>query len=481
MSFWVVVILSIGLRLFHLGTESLWVDEGYSLRDATRMSNWSLIRALYFIMLNLWMRLGHSEAWLRLLAVIFGVAAVVMIYIVARQMFGHRAAIYSSLLMAISPLHINHSQEIRMYSLATFLVLTEMHFFIRYIKAGKLRDLGGFVVFAILSFLAFPMTPFMMVALGLFLLLRFNEMRSKAILWLTGQLLVGIAMVPLIGKLGQGIRGFQNGWSWGMAKPGIQSILQATRDFNLWQIPEQHKLAVLAGDIYGVLVLALIGVGIGYTYKKAKWQTTLAVLWLIVPILLMVLVSHVLVNVWMVRYMIYASPAYYILTALGLASFKDRRILGLVIVGVMLLPVVRLGVYYGKPHRPEWRRAVAYMDQRIAKGDAVVTYSTGNKIIIDYYSSRPIPYVNVVAKDITRSTASGWDDRKVASKMKAIPKDRKRVWFVFSQSEDAIGNSMRGYVERHCKVLDTQIYNRITIYLVSWPETNQGAKKVGAS
>jgi copper(I)-binding protein len=61
-----VILLSVVLRMFQLGTESLWVDEGYSLRDAAGRFRLMDIRPLYFAMLHFWGMLGESEAWLRM-------------------------------------------------------------------------------------------------------------------------------------------------------------------------------------------------------------------------------------------------------------------------------------------------------------------------------------------------------------------------------------------------------------------------------
>ena len=69
----ILAVLAIGfaLRLYQVGTESLWIDEGYSLRDARASLSLLDARPLYYNMLHWWMRFGESEAWLRMPAVIF--------------------------------------------------------------------------------------------------------------------------------------------------------------------------------------------------------------------------------------------------------------------------------------------------------------------------------------------------------------------------------------------------------------------------
>ncbi|NEO45295.1 MAG: hypothetical protein F6K55_14635, partial [Moorea sp. SIO4A3] len=68
-----ILLLAAGLYLYQLGTESLWVDELYSVNDAKRLpGHLGLIRPLYYIILWLWMQFGTSDAWLRGLSVLFG-------------------------------------------------------------------------------------------------------------------------------------------------------------------------------------------------------------------------------------------------------------------------------------------------------------------------------------------------------------------------------------------------------------------------
>ncbi|MGB9588125.1 MAG: hypothetical protein ACPL7O_08095, partial [Armatimonadota bacterium] len=80
-----VIALAGVLRLYHLGTESLWIDEGYSLRDASSHYSFTDVRPLYFRLLSFWMVFGKSEAWLRLPSAIFGILSVALLYILVNR------------------------------------------------------------------------------------------------------------------------------------------------------------------------------------------------------------------------------------------------------------------------------------------------------------------------------------------------------------------------------------------------------------
>jgi mannosyltransferase len=122
----VIVLLATLLRFYQLGTESLWVDEMLSIGDAQRLNELltlPYIRPFYFLLLAGWMQLGNSDVWLRGLSVILGIASVFLTYQLGRRLVGETTGQIAALLMALSPLFINHSQEIRMYTLVSFLSL----------------------------------------------------------------------------------------------------------------------------------------------------------------------------------------------------------------------------------------------------------------------------------------------------------------------------------------------------------------------
>ena len=68
----------------------------------------------YHLLLHLWMTLfGTSLFALRFLSLIFGVFATIIIYLLGRRLFNEEVGLISALILAISPLNIEYSQEAR--------------------------------------------------------------------------------------------------------------------------------------------------------------------------------------------------------------------------------------------------------------------------------------------------------------------------------------------------------------------------------
>ena len=123
------VLLAFALRVLRLDFQPLWWDEGYSVWFATHpLGQMAALTAqdihppLYYALLHGWIGLfGAGPVSLRLLSVLFGVLAIPAIYLAGRRMLSHRAALLAAFLLAISPLHVYYSQEVRMYGLVALL------------------------------------------------------------------------------------------------------------------------------------------------------------------------------------------------------------------------------------------------------------------------------------------------------------------------------------------------------------------------
>ncbi len=132
-----IMLLALGLRLYHLNAQSLWYDEGFSVYlshkspgEIVSQTAADIQPPLYYLMLHGWMKLfGDDEPAVRGLSVLFGVLTVPLIYGVARHLFRrHLAGLLAALLLAVSPLHIWYGQETRMYTLLVFLCLLSSYF-----------------------------------------------------------------------------------------------------------------------------------------------------------------------------------------------------------------------------------------------------------------------------------------------------------------------------------------------------------------
>jgi uncharacterized membrane protein len=128
---------ALGLRLYNLDQESLWLDEIGQVLVA-KNSWWLTVLSsakhygntpLDYLVTHFTLYVGQSEAVLRLPAVIWGVLSIIVVYRLGRDMFDKPTGYLAASLLTITPLHVYYSREVRFYSLATFLALVSIYAF----------------------------------------------------------------------------------------------------------------------------------------------------------------------------------------------------------------------------------------------------------------------------------------------------------------------------------------------------------------
>lgn len=120
-----LTLLALGLRAARLDFQPLWWDEGYSvwfarhpLAEMARLTAQDIHPPLYYALLGSWIQLlGAGPVALRLFSVAVGTATVPVLYGVGRRLGGARVGLVAALLLAVNPLHVFYSQEVRMYAL----------------------------------------------------------------------------------------------------------------------------------------------------------------------------------------------------------------------------------------------------------------------------------------------------------------------------------------------------------------------------
>jgi hypothetical protein len=131
----IALILGFALRLFRLGTPSLWYDETVSaflaqqsLLKLTLHTARDIHPPGYYYLLHFWVRVaGNSEYALRLPSLWFGLLLIPLAYKVGRRLCGARVAMWGAFLVAFSPYGLWYSQEARMYTLGAALGLVALH------------------------------------------------------------------------------------------------------------------------------------------------------------------------------------------------------------------------------------------------------------------------------------------------------------------------------------------------------------------
>jgi hypothetical protein len=127
--------LALAPRLYRLDAQSLWLDEGATWAEVTGRTGkvWAALLAelvspdagypLYHLLLKAWVALAGDTEWaLRLPSALAGAAAVVIVYLAAREVAGvsqalSPRALLPAMLAAASPFALWHAQDAKAYGL----------------------------------------------------------------------------------------------------------------------------------------------------------------------------------------------------------------------------------------------------------------------------------------------------------------------------------------------------------------------------
>jgi 4-amino-4-deoxy-L-arabinose transferase-like glycosyltransferase len=158
---WVAVLaivgLAAGIRAWDLGSSGpglRGLDEEFTLSIASQ-SPLDVIAdsaaedthpPLYYLVLHGWMELaGDSRVAIRTPSLLFGVAAVGVLFLLGRALAGTRAGLVAAFLLALSPLHATYSQEARNYALLSLAAGLSCLAFVHALRSATRAASAGYV------------------------------------------------------------------------------------------------------------------------------------------------------------------------------------------------------------------------------------------------------------------------------------------------------------------------------------------------
>lgn len=101
----------------------------------------------YYLIMHYWVSLfADSEFSLRFPSALAGLLAVLAMYKVGSLLFGRGVGLTASLILALSPFHIQYSQEARVYSLMALLALVSFYCFVKVLRERKRAAQTGYVL-----------------------------------------------------------------------------------------------------------------------------------------------------------------------------------------------------------------------------------------------------------------------------------------------------------------------------------------------
>ncbi len=477
----VLVAVAFGMRVFRLGTQSLWGDETISvfraygsIREITEaVPHEGTLPPLYYYLLHFWILLaGDRETSVRFLSVVFGVLAIPLLFVLARRTLGRATGLIAALLATISPYWIYYSQETRTYALVTALVILAVYFMVR--AAGLASPDGrptvlwsAYAVVAALAVASFYFAGFALASAIIGLLADRRRWPTTAIRCLLAQLGALVLLAPLLAYAGPSL--LRESRSVDRASIPLHEIvprLATTFTVGTSIDPGQVSLLVLVAA-----ALATLGLVFSPWRRSVVWG-----LLLVGPALAIHEISFVPHPGWE-RYFIVASPAWYVLVAAGLgilvgaarslrwkrpAALAASRAVGWCIglaAGALLLTGIApsLGHYYFDP--AYWRNDLRAAERPVetpATPDVVVVVNGPPQFpSFFYYFRKTIPWYELPAPHTVGEQTVATLDR--------LTRRYRGLWFVKYHPPDFDpGNWMETWLDQHAYLVSSRWVENLT-------------------
>ncbi len=158
--YWYIVLLLIAalLRLWDIQARSLWFDEAVeyiSSNTAVGNLNENVLKSfqppLYTYLLHLWLIVGESELWLRLLSIVLSLLTVAGAMTWGGQLWGRRGGMLAGGIVALLPVDIRYAQEVAEYALLGCTLMWSFVYLDRAMHAARWRWWLGWGVCSLLA------------------------------------------------------------------------------------------------------------------------------------------------------------------------------------------------------------------------------------------------------------------------------------------------------------------------------------------
>lgn len=135
------------IALFNAPRASLWFDEAFSyyitrfnFLEIAQFTATDVHPPLYYWLLKVWgLGFGMSDLAMRSFSIVLGVAVIVVAFLLVRRLFGRLVAGVSLIFLTLSPMFIRYSDEARMYTLTSLIVIVATYLLVKATETNRRR------------------------------------------------------------------------------------------------------------------------------------------------------------------------------------------------------------------------------------------------------------------------------------------------------------------------------------------------------
>ena len=382
-----LLLLNLMIRGWGIGSSSLWFDEASQISMSLKGFNEIITDSLkwpnapvYTLLLSVWIDLfGISEAAVRSLALIFGMGTLLVLFLLAKKHLNFLTALFASLLLSVSNLHLNYCQEVRSYTLVSLLVVSSFFLLLELLEKASFGRLACLAAVNTLLLYTHLTAILIFPAQLLYCLAARCCLRKTAYVFcslLVPTLLLGFWLLN-----NTWFGGRESVW---LEAPDLKDLAKMMVVFCNGNAP---AAAYAASSLLALLYIKIKGNDKGA--EDSFWsKLLLLVLWAIVPVIIMFIASIYYNPRFIPRYLLYSSLGIYLFTAY-LISHRSIPYTLKILMGGVLVFAAGSQLNLAPEKLEDWREAVSYYKSQLKTEDSITILDRGWQYLpFSYYYNK---------------------------------------------------------------------------------------------
>lgn len=411
------VSLGLLLRLKNLVNKDIWYDEALTIiqsqKSLTLILN-DVPTPVHYFITHLFTIFSTNILFLRIPSIFVGTLSIYLLFLVTSMISTRRVAIISSFLLAVSPIHIEFSQQILFFSYYVFFSLLSLYFLLLFTKSLTKKP----NLFYLLIFMIIAVTNILNIMLALvvtaiqfgYLIIRLlspKQRNPKAILVFT---VIGILSALAIYSIPGYKNFFNNLLHFDFNKPITlgYSLSHRLNNINLQPTAEFFYLMFswfgfgYGWRFYPPFLFFLLGISIFFLNRQKREHLPLLLMWIFLPFILLFIFK---LDHWFEeKYFIFIVPVYLLVIAQGVDLFskilvKVPSLTKYVLILFLLLSLGSLknltsfGYTFDGHVGYDWNIVHRYLAEILKPGDKVILPKEGTLFLEIYFGKDSEKYI----------------------------------------------------------------------------------------